>query len=407
MRGLFYLAGVGTVFGVLDALRPGDTALLRDVMALANTAAMLGVFVLARRLSGSRAGGLVALALAVGYATFAVQTGRLYPDPLTAALLVWAGAAYAGGISLRSRRRLAGAGGLLGLALLLRAQVLEYIVAVIALSLLATVRWWWRTREGRALVSAFLVGLSPALVAWAGIRWAVGGRDDVVRMGQVTFRPTYPFGFWQQLETDGWTGPYRFKQDPFYKAMEAQARAGDPDLLRSRGKQLAFTLRYVAARPLTSLLLVLDNAYRLYDRPANDYKWDYPYPYPLQVFGQRAIVVLGLAGAALLVAEQPALAGVFLIPIALAVLHGLVFPWPRYNVPAMPLLIASAGVFVVRAAADAPWRAPRARRVLLTVAAPAVVTLALAVLVRGALPEAARVGRVLGILLVVALPSVV
>ncbi|HEU0090591.1 MAG TPA: hypothetical protein VFS78_00660, partial [Vicinamibacteria bacterium] len=38
VRGLFYLAGVGTVFGVLDALRPGDTALLRDVMALANTA---------------------------------------------------------------------------------------------------------------------------------------------------------------------------------------------------------------------------------------------------------------------------------------------------------------------------------------------------------------------------------
>ncbi len=407
VRGLFYLAGVGTVFGVLDALRPGDTALLRDVMALANTAAMLGVFVLARRLSGSRAGGLVALALAVGYATFSVQTGRLYPDPLTAALLVWAGAAYAGGISRRSRRRLVWAGGLLGLALLLRAQVLEYIVAVIALSLLATVRWWWRTREGRALVAAFLIGLSPALVAWAGIRWAVGGRDDVVRMGQVTFRPTYPFGFWQQLETDGWTGPYRFKQDPFYKAMEALARAGDPDLLRSRGKQLAFTLRYVAARPLTSLLLVLDNAYRLYDRPANDYKWDYPYPYPLQVFVQRAIVVLGLAGAALLVAEQPALAGVFLIPIALAVLHGLVFPWPRYNVPAMPLLIASAGVFVVRAAADAPWRAPRARRVLVTVAAPAIVTLALAFLVRGALPEAARVGRVLGILLVVALPFVV
>jgi 4-amino-4-deoxy-L-arabinose transferase-like glycosyltransferase len=407
VRGLFYLAGVGTVFGVLDALRPGDTALLRDVMALANTAAMLGVFVLARRLSGSRAGGLVALALAVGYATFSVQTGRLYPDPLTAALLVWAGAAYAGGISRRSRRRLAGAGGLLGLALLLRAQVLEYIVAVIALSLLATMRWWWRTHEGRALVAAFLIGLSPALVAWAGIRWAVGGRDDVVRMGQVTFRPTYPFGFWQQLETDGWTGPYRFKQDPFYKAMEAEARAGDPDLLRARGKQLAFTVRYVAARPLTSLLLVLDNAYRLYDRPANDYKWDYPYPYPLQVFGQRAIVVLGLAGAALLVAEQPALAGVFLIPIALAVLHGLVFPWPRYNVPAMPLLIASAGVFVVRAAADAPWRAPRARRVLLTVAAPAIVTLALAVLVRGALPEAARVGRVLGILLVLALPFVV
>jgi hypothetical protein len=407
VRGLFYLAGVGTLFGILDALRPGDVAFLRYVMALANTAAMLGVFVLARRLSGSFAGGLAALALAASYATFSVQTGRLYPDPLTAALLVGAGAAYAGAALLRSRRRMAVAGGLLGLALLLRAQVLEYIVAVLALTLLATARWWWRTPDGRALVAAFLIGLAPALVAWVGIRWAVGARDDVVRMGQVTFRPTYPFGFWQQLETDGWTGPYRFKQDPFYKAMEAEARATDPDLLRSRRKQFAFTLRYVAARPLASLLLVLDNAYRLYDRPANDYKWDYPYSYEAQVVLQRMIVVLGVAGAALVVAEQPALAGVFLIPVALAVLHGLVFPWPRYNVPAMPFLIASAGVFLVRAAGEGPWRAPRARRILLTVAAPAIVTLALAALVRGPLPEAARVGRVLGILLVVALPFVV
>ena len=407
VRGLFYLAGVGALFGVLDALRPGDPAFLRDVMAFANTAAMFGVFVLARRLSGSFAGGLTALALAASYATFSVQTGRLYPDPLTAALLVWAGAAYAGAALLRSRRRMAVAGGLLGLALLLRAQVLEYIVAVLALSLLATARWWWRTPGSRALVAAFLIGLAPALVAWAGIRWAVGARDDVVRMGQVTFRPTYPFGFWQQLETDGWTGPYRFKQDPFYKAMEAEARAGDADLLRSRRKQFAFTLRYVAARPVASLLLVLDNTYRLYDRPANDYKWDYPYSYDLQVFVQRAVVVLGVAGAALLVAEQPVLAGVFLIPVALAVLHGLVFPWPRYNVPAMPFLIASAGVFLVRAAGEAPWRAPRARRFLLTVAVPAMVTLALAELVQDRLPEAARVGRVLGILLVVALPFVV
>ncbi|HEV7502933.1 MAG TPA: glycosyltransferase family 39 protein, partial [Vicinamibacteria bacterium] len=173
VRGLFYLAGVGALFAVLDALRPGDTAFFRDVMAVFDAAAMLGVFVLGRRLSGSFAGGLTALALAATYATYSVQTGRLYPDPLTAALLVWAGAAYAGGALLPSRRRMAGAGVLLGLALLLRAQVLEYVVAVIALALLASARWWWRTREGRALVVAFLIGLSPALVAWAGIRGAV------------------------------------------------------------------------------------------------------------------------------------------------------------------------------------------------------------------------------------------
>ena len=232
-------------------------------MAVFNTATMLGVFVLARRLSGSFAGGLVALVLAAVYPTFSVQTGRLYPDPLTTALLVWAAATYAGAVTSGSRRRMAVAAALLGLALLVRSQVLEYMVAVIAVALLVSAPRWWRRPDARGLVVAFLIGLAPSLVVWGAIRWAVGSRDDVVRMGQVTFRPTYPFGFWQQLETDGWTGPYRFKQDPFYKDMEAEARAGDPDLLRSRAKQAAFTVRYVAARPVTSLLLVLDNAYRL------------------------------------------------------------------------------------------------------------------------------------------------
>src|SRR4029079_3271105 len=106
----------------------------------------------------------------------------------------------------------------------------------------------------------------------------------------------------------------------------ATARAVAPDLPGSHARHWAFPARYVGARPLASMLLVLDNAYRLYDRPANDYKWDHPSPYSVQVFVQRLIVVLGVAGAVLVVVEQPALAGLFLMPAALAVLHGLVFP---------------------------------------------------------------------------------
>jgi hypothetical protein len=299
---------------------------------------------------------------------------------------------------------MAAAGLLFGLALLIRAQVLEYMIAVVVLTLAATAFRWARSRQGRRLVLALLLGLAPCLLVWGGIRWAVGSRDDVVRMGQVTFRPTYPFGFWQQLDTDGWTGPYRFKQDPFYKEMEARARAGDPDLLRSRARQALFTVRYVSARPLASLLLVLDNAFRLYDRPANDYKWDYPYPYAAQVAAQRVIVVLGVAGAALAVAEAPAVVGVFLVPAALALLHALVFPWPRYNVPAMPILMAAAATFLVCAARPVSWRDPRTRRRLLTVALPGAVTLLLAAAVRSTLPEAARGGRALGIALLLALP---
>src|SRR5205814_1020705 len=47
---------------------------------------------------------------------------------------------------------------------------------------------------------------------------------------------------------------------------------------------------------------------------------------------------------------------------------------------------------------------PRSRRMLLTVAVPALVTLAAAASVRSLLPEGARVGHVLGLLLLIAVP---
>src|SRR5204863_442912 len=174
-------------------------------------------------------------------------------------------ALYADAVVLGSPRRMAAAGALLGLALIVRAQVLEYMVAVIAVALAATAPRWSRSRDARRLVLALALGMAPALCLWVGIRWSVGTRDDVVRMAQA-----------------GW-----------------------------------------------------------------------------------------------LAAEQPALAGVFLVPLALAVLHGLVFPWPRYNVPAMPILLAAAGALLARLAISRPWREPRTRRTLLTVAAPAAATLLL------------------------------
>ena len=102
---------------------------------------------------------------------------------------------------------------------------------------------------------------------------------------------------------------------------------------------------------------------RLYDRPANDYKWDYPFAYRWQVVLQRGIVLLALAGMAVFTAQRPAVAGVFLVPVALGVLHGLTFPWPRYNQPALPILLAAAGAFVAWLASRAPrearfWRVP-------------------------------------------------
>ncbi|HEX6736827.1 MAG TPA: hypothetical protein VF310_01010, partial [Vicinamibacteria bacterium] len=399
VRGLLYLAGVGAVFAALDALRPGDFAFFRMVMAVFNTLGMFGAFLLGRRLAGHFGGGLIALALAAIYPSFSVQTGRLYPDPITGCLLVWAAWLYAEALLReRGRAKLMAAGGAVFMtALLVRSQVFAYLTLVLALVLLAAAPRWARHRDERRLAGALALGCLPFLFAWAGILRAVGPRDDVVQLGNATFHAPYLFGFWQFLDTDGWIGPYRFKTEPYYQALTAAAR-DDRELMRSRARQAVFALRYAGGRPLDSALLVLDNAYRLYDRPANDYKWDYPFSYPWQVGLQRLIVLLAVAGLPLLAARRPALLGVYLVPVALAILHGLVFPWPRYNLPAMPTVIAIAGasawLLAVRAAPA--WRRPAA------VLGLGLGCLLLGLMTRDAAPEAARALRLGGVLLALA-----
>jgi hypothetical protein len=406
VRGLFYLLGVGLLFAVVDAVRPGDLQFFRVVLALFNTLAMAGVFALAQRLAHSFAGGVCGLALAATYATFSVQTGRLYPDPVTGCLFVWSAWFYAEAIEHDHPRRMLVAALTLTAALVVRSQVITFFLLVTSVSLAATAHRWLRDGRARHLVRALALGLSPLLVCWALITWSVGAREDVIRLGNFTFKQIHPYGFWQHLTTDGFIGPYRTKQDPYYKAMEAEAKERDPDLLRSRPRQLWFTARYVGARPLESLLIVLDNAYRLYDRPANDYKWDYPYPYAAQVVVQRVIVVLGLAGSAAFVALRPAWAGVYLVPLALAVLHGLVFPWPRYNVPGMPILIASAGAFVAWVAARFDAHTLRRDRLLGLALALAVLGGGLGSLLDQSVPAFARAARLFGLLGLLAVPFV-
>jgi len=121
-------------------------------------------------------------------------------------------------------------------------------------------------------------------------------------------------------------------------------RAGDPDLLRSRPRQALFTLRYVGARPVASALLVLDNAFRLYDRPANDYKWDYPYPYAAQVAAQRVLGAfagdrdLDLSDLAERLAEEPedVLSGLHVLDAMSLVTSEESGDGPRFHLRALP-----------------------------------------------------------------------
>ena len=399
VRGLLYFAGVGSVYAVIDALRPKDLEHFRIVLAGFNTLSMLGCFFLGRRLAGAYAGGLLALAMASVYPPFSVQTGRIFPDPITGGSFVWSAFFYLRGVQQKSAASMFVAGLTLGAGLLIRSQLIQYVGALFVLALAATAPWWWRSHRNLALSLA--LGFLPAAVLWIGIVRAVGeDLRQIEAFGNFTFHQRYPYGFWQFLDTDGFMGPYRLGQEPYYQALEAEA-AARPELLASYPRQLAFTLGYVASRASESFLLVLDNIYRLFDRPANDYKWDYPFAYPRQVAYQRAILLLAVAGIAVLLASSPASTGVFFNPACLALLHGLSYPWPRFNQPAMPILIASAGAFVVWAARE---RGRRAVGVALLVLLSASVLLLAAASARMIVPELARVLRFLGIACAIAAP---
>ncbi|MBN2371339.1 MAG: glycosyltransferase family 39 protein [Vicinamibacteria bacterium] len=406
VRGYFYIFGVSAVFALLETIRPGDFAFFRLFFAGCNTLAMLGVFLLARGLTRSFACGLTALVLAAIYPSFALQTGRLYPDPLTCCLFVWSAWAYIEGVQRSSRRWMALAGLLFVAALIVRLQIALYMLIVLPFAFAMTARWWLRSRRSRRLALTLALALLPIWFIWLGVSRAVGERDDVTRLGNFSFRPSYILGFWQNLETDGWVGPYRLKTEPFYKALEERGRS-EPEVLRSRWRQARFAAQYASRRPALSTLIVLHNAYRLYDRPANDYKWDYPFSYRLQVWYQRLICVLALSGIALYASRRGATLGIFLMPLSLLPLHGLLFSWPRYNMPAMPILIAAAGAY----AGELLFRR-ESRRVLRDRRALIATGIGAALLAAGAaafsrMPEIAHALSVAGLVAMLAVPFIV
>jgi 4-amino-4-deoxy-L-arabinose transferase-like glycosyltransferase len=390
VRGLLYFLGVGTVYGLIDSLSPQNIPFFRLVLSGFNTLASLGCFFLAYRLSSSYWGGLSSLIFASIYPPFSVQTGRLFPDPITGCLFVWSAYFFLRGVQDTRKPFMFTAGLSLTAALFIRTQLFNYILALLLLTLAVTVFWWWR--EHKLLVATFVLGCLPFTLLWVGIVHAVGDNlEEIEALGNFTFKQRYPYGFWQFLDSDGWMGPYRLGQEPYYKALEAKA-ADDPELLESYPRQLVFTAGYVSSRSSESALMCLDNVYRLYDRPANDYKWDYPFPYSIQVIYQRILLIAAIACFVVVTSKRQSYAFVFFVPICLALLHGLSYPWPRFNQPAMPILIAAAGALCCWATSHAPRR----WRLLLLVATCAAVLSASGALLRLSAPELARALRALG-----------
>jgi hypothetical protein len=406
VRGVLYFAGTGLVYGLADAWRPGDLLFLRLVFAGFNTLSMLGGFFLARRLSGGFAGGLLALAALVAHPSFAVELAKLFPDPITGCCFTWATVAFVEAVA-RGRARLGvGAGVAVGAGLFVRSQLLVYVVPLLALAC-AVGAWLDRERRfSRRLALGVLLGVIPFAALWGAITHIVGPDvGEIEALGNFTFKSRYPYGFWQFLDSDGWMGPYRLRAEPYYQALEVDAaERGWP--LSSRLQQWAFTARYVGSRPFESLALLLDNAYRLFDRPPNRYKWDYPYSYGVQVAAHRTLMLLALLGLVVFASVRRAYLAVFFLPASIALLHALSYPWPRFAQPVLPVLLASAGAFLgwaLEHRRGCSW--PRAGLVRIgAVAACALMLVVLGALFRDGAPEAARWARLVATLLAVGLP---
>ena len=337
------------------------------------------------------------------YPSFSLQIGRLYPEPLYCAVFVWAAVCFHRAATRGSLRFMALSGGLLTAGFFTRPQLMNYFPALLGMGVVISAPIWLRPGRSRSLVLAFVAACLPALAAWPLVKGVAS--DDFTRLeefGLFTFpeQQLYPYGFWMLMDSDGWWGAYQLRQEPFYRRM-VEASVDDPELLRSRSRQNAFVAKYVASRLGESVLLVLDNVYRTYSRPANNYQWDYPFSTRAQSLFQKAVVLMAVAGMGFFIAESPLLAGLFFVPLSLALLFGFGAPQPRYGLPSMPILIASAGAFL--AGAGSRWSATP-KRAFVAAAVTVVVAGGASIIVRPTLPEAARVLRALAALGLVALP---
>ncbi len=180
------------MYGFIDSLNPHNIPYFRTVLSVFNTLASLGCFFLAWRLCRSYWAGLVALVFASVYPPFSVQTGRLFPDPITGCLLVWSAYLFLRGAQEKSKRAMFGAGLTLTAALFIRPQLFNYVLLLLLVSVATTAYWWWR--EHKPLVAALLLGCLPFTSLWVGIVQAVGDDlEEIEAFGNFTFQQRYPY----------------------------------------------------------------------------------------------------------------------------------------------------------------------------------------------------------------------
>lgn len=350
IRRWFDFFGVALLYGAIDWFRPNDLAFARGFLACFNAFSAVGVYSLARRLESPLAGAFAILFFVVSPA-FPSGASRLYTDAVTGCLIVWGVRLFVEG------GRSAVVGGLAaGTAMLIRVQLLPWLP--LALAGLTGIAWLIKVEpQTRRLIRLGWTGLLAPLLLFALLtHYGLENRNDSAPKHNLPRYHYYAYGVWQYLESDGWEGPFRLKQDPFYAAL-VEKSATEPGLLESRPRQYVFAVRYLAARLDKAIPIVLGNFYRIFDRPQNpEYRGFVP-PEGSILIHRLALVCALVAAARLWVVGSPGLLAPLLV-LSLGAFHAMAWGWPRYAMPVLPVLLAlsGAGLEILLGSLRERWR---------------------------------------------------
>lgn len=366
MKGLAYLAGAGALYGPWAILKPGDFQWMREGLAVVDALNLVLAAALVWQWTRRRFAAAMTALLWLIFPGYTLNLVRGYPEPLVVLCFLLSLSAFTLGERRRRWPLYALSGFLFLYSIFIRVQVMPFFMLVAGLLLAAAARRALAPPH-RARTIAFLAGAMPVILAWALLRIEV---DDPARLESFSFHAfqrVYPHGFWLYLDTDGWMGPYSLRQYPFYLALVEAAR-GEPALLTSSARQWAFAGVYVLRHLDESARTVLINLYRFFAKPTNDYKWDFPYPYGLQVWVQGLVCLAGLGG--LLRARRPDVPQPLLViyVATFSLLYAISHVEPRYHLPVMAALLMTGGLWLDEARAWMAHPSPPRRAVTLALA---------------------------------------
>lgn len=340
------LVFTGLVYGALRAFHDSLTTIyLAQAIAMGLAAAFLVRAAL--RLGGARLA-TVTGAVAALYPTFPILCGIVQPEPFILMAWTWAADALLAGSEDGGFRRDIGPGLAFALGLALHPQGIWFLLAAVVL---VVGPWWlfWERRSSRRRLAAFALGLLPvALVTASGEAYARPVAQVLdERYGFWAYTARVPLGFWLFVDTDGWQGPMRIEQTRY--AMAFRETVGDS---AGAARRLLFTAEFVAENARDSLRTVLRNLHRLLHVPDNPFRRAFILPYALQVPWHRALVVLFVIAAPLVVRAGAAST---LVPVAiLCVTYPLYHVFNKYAVPGTPFLLLGAGFAIDRLLRDRP-----------------------------------------------------